>query len=221
MSRAHVIPDRVSIETMVEHSFRDYHVKGFDYLCLERSPKRTVKAYFFAGDIGKLPEVVIPHDHRYAFYTHVAAGEVSNITYRRTFDGHPAARLYDEFEYLTPLNGGDGFAWKAETHLREVADTQYEAGEFYNMLPDDLHTIRIAGPETVLVLHQYEDVVPVGLPTSALRPVGSREPPSLSGLYSRMTADEALSRLALLKRLLAVPLVAVHDTENPESRSAA
>lgn len=53
--------------------------------------------------------------------------------------------------------------------------------------------------ETALLLEQYEDALPVGVPTSTF--TLDKEPPSLTGLYEKFTADEVLARLELAKRL--------------------
>lgn len=60
--------------TLIQNSYRDFHAKGLDYVCLKRTPDHTVKVYFLDGDVSKVPEVVNPHDHRYAFETTVLSG---------------------------------------------------------------------------------------------------------------------------------------------------
>jgi hypothetical protein len=197
------IPD-VSMEDVIANSFRDFHVKGFDYICLRRSQIETVKLYFFDGDVSKLPEVVNPHDHRYNFDTLCIAGAVENISYRR--DGHGDA--FHRFEYLTPLNGGSGFSY-AESDLLRVADRcLYRPGQLYRLGFKHIHTIRMAENETVIALRQFEDRVPTGRPTSTWS--RDREPPSLDGLYNKFSADQIRKRLAMLRErvpLLKLPRV--------------
>lgn len=190
------------LEHILAHSFRDFHVKGFDYLCLKRSEAETVKVYFFEGDAARAPEVVIPHDHRYPFLTECLAGAVTNHEFAemvgRKYGGD--AEPYERFEYLTPLNGGNGFKWLAEAWLIRVASRLRVSGS-YAMRHDQLHTITVQ-PDTVLRLTQHADVVPEGVPVRAYRPAGMREPPSLDGLYRPMDADHALMRLAQYRALL-------------------
>ena len=69
------------LEQMVENSFRNFHAKGFDYLCLQRSPGLTLKAYFFDELPGGIAEVVCPHDHRYPFTTTVLSGYMRHYRY--------------------------------------------------------------------------------------------------------------------------------------------
>lgn len=191
----------IDLEHILANSYRDFHVKGFDYLCLARSPAETVKVYFFEGDVSALPEVVVPHDHRYPFSTTVLAGRSRNRRYLRGMSGLAGATPFEAFNYRTPLNGGDGFHWTHTDWLLETEDTPYVAGERYEQRADEIHTIQVAAEGTVLMLHQFADVVPINQPTRAYRPEGQREPLSLDGLYRPMTADYALKRLAHLAKL--------------------
>lgn len=190
----------ISIDHSVEHSIRDYHVKGFDYICVRRSPTETIKLYFFDGDVTRLPEVVNPHDHRYDFDTWVIAGASENVW----FDLDPRGQRFNRFHYRTPLNGGNGFIFAEEVNLAETRRLQREAGEHYFMHADELHTIRIVENETVLMLRQREDVVPLGVPTSTF---ARGDAPSLSGLYSRFTADEIIARLRRLHERTGIDLL--------------
>lgn len=189
------------LDHILAHSFRDFHVKGFDYLCLKRSEAETVKVYFFEGDVAQAPEVVIPHDHRYRFLTECLAGEVWNLEFEEIFTAVKDVPTHERFEYLTPLNGGFGFRWFAPAVVRTKHVGHYRAGDGYRMTADQLHTITVQ-PDTVLRLTQFADVVPVNVPTRAYRPAGMREPPSLDGLYRPMDADHALMRLRQYQALL-------------------
>ena len=208
MSRPRATPKNwVHLEEVLANSFFDYHVKGFDYVCLKRSFEHTIKLYFFDGDVSKMPEVVAPHDHRYDFDTRCLAGSVENRIYRPVSDGAPGAKRYEWFFYTTPLNGGSGFKWRGErflaedTHRRIVA----KAGEYYPMWYEEIHTIQLRENSTVLRLDQYQDVVPMGVPTSTY--TTNREPPSLSGLYRKPKADEVMARLNRLSPSLDLPRI--------------
>jgi hypothetical protein len=195
------------IETICANSFRNFHTRGFDYLCLSRTPELTRKVYFFEGDLHDLPELVIPHDHRYPFVTTVLAGAVRNkrFTHLRPEKVHKTmwshwegiTQLYDHFQYLTPLNGGDGFRWVGEERLWEhVGDYWSQVrGDHWRSSETDIHTLDIRCEGTVIMLEQLADVVPLDQPTNAFRKVGDRTPPSLDGLYDRMTPDHARTRI--------------------------
>lgn len=182
-----------TMEEVIENSFKDYHVKGFDYICLKRTPELTIKLYFFDGDVSKLPEVVNPHDHRYNFRTRCLAGEVENSCYMVDQRGE----VYNRFEYRTPLNGGDGFTWDGTTHLLEMSRKRYHAMQGYNMQYEDIHTIRLVQNNTILMLTQYEDEMAITTPTMTY----SREAklPLLSGLYNRFTPDQVRKRFKQLQ----------------------
>lgn len=184
--------ERDSIEDIIANSYKDFHVKGFDYICLKRSPEHTRKVYFFNGDVRHMPEVVNPHDHRYDFTTKVLSGAVENIDFQFAGDGD----VYNQFNYLTPLNGGNGFEWVGETKLKKSGSYTYKRGAQYHLLAQDLHTIRIVRDGTVLMLDQYEAKVAVGQPTMTF--CKGNEPPSLSGLYNKFTADQVVRYLKAL-----------------------
>ncbi len=184
------LPD-IAVEEIIANSFKDYHVRGFDYICLRRTPSETVKLYFFDGDVSKLPEVVNPHDHRFDFSTLCVAGKVENIWYRE----YPSGEIFNRFAYDTPLLGGIGFTWVGATALGVHARRIRSAGQRYFMTFREVHTIRMVENETVLCLIQFEDRV-ADRPTMTF--TRDREPPSLSGLYGRFTPDEVLARLARL-----------------------
>lgn len=181
-----------TVDEIVANSFRDFHCKGFDYICLRRSPRDTVKLYFFDGDVSKLPEIVNPHDHRYDFETLCVAGRVQNIWFEEDQDG----AQFQRFAYDTPLLGGKGFTWVGETKLSIARRRAVGPGRRYGMRFDQIHTIRMVENNTVICLVQKEDRV-TDRPTLTF--TRDREPPSLDGLYRKFTADEVLKRLSDLK----------------------
>lgn len=180
---------------VLANSFRDFHVKGFDYICLRRTPARTDKFYFFEGNVAQAPEVVHPHDHRYHFVTEVLAGTSSNILFRYSPIGVPM----EEFEYRSKLLGGNGFTWSRSVRLARIGESFYGRNSSYSMKASEFHTIRIIDPATVLHLIQFEDVVPVGSPTKCFSE--TREPFNLSGLYNKFKPDEAVKRLQQIHEL--------------------
>jgi hypothetical protein len=187
------LSERVNLDEVLKHSFRDFHVKGLDYICLRRSFIETWKLYFFDGDASKAPEVIYPHDHRYCFDTRVMSGVVENVLYGHT--AKPEAPRYNRFEWLTPLNPGpSGFTFIEECGLEELGRLRYSKGnvELYGMNHKQIHTLRIAATNTVLFLKQYEDVVPIGVPTSTYC---RGDAPSIGGLYTRFDMDTLVSKL--------------------------
>jgi len=184
----------------VTNSYKNFHTKGLDYICLSRSLTLTRKVYFFDGDVSKLPEVVNPHDHRYDFRTTVLRGHMSNSHYLPVVDG---GDMYNMFEWRTPLNGGDGFTFRQEMRLNEIQRTLYGDSHRqmdYYMQAHEFHTIRMHSDQCVLLLEQFSDVVPLDKPTLTF--MKEKQPPSLDGLYERFTEDEILKRLDTIKHLL-------------------
>ena len=172
------------IDAMVRNSVKNMHQKGMHYINLHREDDYTVKLYFFDGDVSRLPEVVSPHDHRYSFRTRVVTGSVSNFI----FEESPLGEVYNQFDFLTPMLGGNGFTFNRETRLLELERRTYRKGAGYYMGAEEYHTIKIEASGTILELTQYEDEVPVGSPTSTFF---RGDAPSLdNGLYESFTADE-------------------------------
>jgi hypothetical protein len=175
-----------SIEDMLAHSYRDFHVKGFDYICLKRSAEETIKIYVFGDGLANLSDVVNPHDHRYDFHTDVLAGCLVNKTYVPSHAGTPYRRL----NYATPLNGGSGFSLAGMTALSEVSEWAFARGERCYMLAEQIHTIQVL-PGTILKITQGPDRnVPV---TSTF--TRDAEIPNLDGLYNRFTEGQLMDRL--------------------------
>lgn len=207
--------DALNIDFLLTQSYKDFHAKGMDYVCLHRSDELTLKAYFFAEgmDSQKVGEVVNPHDHRYDFVTQCYSGVIENQWYRTPpcWDGgmsstpesdkHECGKVYNAHLWYTPLNGGKGFQKDGGWILQRHKVAQYSPGRSYYMSAQEFHTIRVVKPETCIVLAQYEDIVPLDRPTTTF--TKSPEPPSLQGLYREFTADELVSRIGLLRQLQA------------------
>ena len=187
------IPETFDMAEVLANSYRDFHAKGLDYICLKRSFKETLKLYFFDGDSSRTPEVVNPHDHRYAFDTFVVSGEVANVEYW----ADPLGKHYNRFHWMTPLNGGAGFKYADQVKLSEKSRSIFSATNHfvpqgYGMPSWGIHTLRVLSDRTVLFLRQYEDSVPLSSPTSTYC-LGNE--PKLDGLYRRFDADSVVKRL--------------------------
>lgn len=175
-------------ENLVASSIKDYHVKGFDYICLHRSPDLTVKLYFFDGDINQMSEVVNPHDHRYDFDTHVITGSFTDFSFVEDDDGE----VFQKFKYRTPLLGGNGFTWNDEVKLKKVSEVTTKKGGSLTHDAEDFHTIRINEKDTVLCLLQYSDKPNL---ESTWTFTNEKQAPDLNGLYTKFTTDQIMTRL--------------------------
>lgn len=186
-----------ALHEIMQNSFHNFHVKGFDYICLERTPQITKKVYFFEGNVAHLPEVVNPHNHRYNFSTKVLSGKLLDTRYMQNGFSQD---VYQVFKWKTPLNGGDGFAWSEEMGLTKKQEVFLEPGLVpYRTGWEQVHTIKIIEPQTVLMLHQYCDVIPLDEPTFTF--MKERQPPCLDGLYDRFTMDGLIARLSQIKEM--------------------
>lgn len=186
----------IDMEMALANSYKNFHAKGFDYICLERTPKLTRKLYILDGDITKVPEVINPHDHRYSFTTMVMAGAMIDHRWVSSDESDPSAKAYNAFDYMTPLNGGDGFTFRGEEWLRKDEANLLTFAESLATRADRVHTIQMQADQTALMLNQFADIYDLDTPTSAW----SQDTPdaSDSGLYDRFTPDEIIQRLSLV-----------------------
>lgn len=188
------------VEEIVKNSYKNFHTKGLDYVCLLRSEEYTLKAYFLDGDCRKVPEVVNPHDHRYRFKTHVLVGTLLDHKFGQTDKG---GDVYDAFDYRTPLNGGNGFTWRGEERLKKVKTRVMYKGENLETPINGIHTIQMASDHTVLLLEQFKDEVPIDEPTSTWAK-GLQKGDWLKtdpGTYEEFTEDEVRSLVSVVRSL--------------------
>jgi hypothetical protein len=190
-----------TVSTVRQNSIKNMHVKGLNYICLGRTNRLTDKFYFFEGDVRHAHEVVNPHDHRYNFVTNILSGSVKNTNFETTKNG--VGQTYQKFNFMTPMNGGDGFNWVEEVSLKKLKSVVRGVGRSYIQSYFQIHTIQIMEPDTVLNLKQFEDEIDIYKPTATF--TKDKEPPSLSGLYEKFTNDEIVKYLKRIKQLGATP----------------
>lgn len=185
----------LDVAKAVEHSFKDFHARGLDYICLRRSDAFTRKLYILDGDASKIPEVVNPHDHRYRFQTTVIKGAMIDHGWTRHGAQDQPSRLYQAFDYMTPLNGGDGFTYRGDEMIYPRESVELIPGSSpLQTRSNQIHTIQMAADQTVLMLDQFEDDLPTSAPTSCWVREGSPAPDT-SGLYDRFTEAGLIARL--------------------------
>ncbi|BCP41383.1 hypothetical protein MINTMi27_14760 [Mycobacterium intracellulare] len=194
-----ILWDELDMDAVLENSYRDYHAKGLDYLCLHRTDDLTIKVYFFENANPDLPEVVNPHNHRYDFQTECLTGMVRNKWYVDSPKNLRPGKMFSSFEWDTPLNGGDGFRYSHRAMLWENGHYTAGPGRGYAMSAEEIHTIQVLKPQTCIVLAQYEDRVPVGAPTRTW--VSGHGAPDINDLYNKFTADQAMKRINLVREL--------------------
>lgn len=188
-----------TLDEILKNSYKNFHSKGLSYICLAKFKQREddrryayFKLYIFDGDVTKLSEVVNPHDHRYDFHSKIVKGEVANRTYRENWYRKPIF-MYNKFEYMTPLNGGNGFTWKEEEFLCDESVKSYNEGEEWTTRFDEIHTLQIRSDRAIVEITQAPDSLADFEPTYCY--TKDKEPPSLDGLYDKFTEDELIKLL--------------------------
>lgn len=197
----------ISLDTVLEHSFRDFHATGLHYISLpwpytgkNMGQGGYQKFYFFEGKAADSSEVINPHNHRYMFNTQVLQGELIDLRY--TPDVGCSSKIYRRYDYMTPLNGGAGFTEAGLTRLRLKETTKVERGHALVSAPEDIHTIKVKS-DTVLSIVQYQDMMALDEPTQLFSVNGKM--PSLNGLYKKWEPDALRSYLRKLRTLVALP----------------
>lgn len=181
---------------MLRNSYRDYHAKGLDYVCLHRSTGLTIKAYFLNVPTGV--NVVNPHDHAYNFHTFILKGRLKNLTFKTGSNGE----WWNEYRYQPPASniGRHQFILERSVHLDLIRDDEYPVGTGYYMEKDEIHTIQSLTPDTVMLLYQYQTPLAKKLYGTALYTQGF--PPSVEGLYNEFTEDEIEQKIKVLRDLV-------------------
>lgn len=186
------VNDPQFLSSILDNSYKNYHVKGFSYLCVHRSNTLTDKIYFFGDEISFKEDLVVPHNHRYDFSTRVIHGSVTNFTFTMQFIPSLDNR-YKLHNYTTPLNGGKGFDFIHDVGLNIDTTKTYHPKQWYFSKHSTIHTIRVNKPNSVIRLTQYEDVLDLKTPTLAF----SKNVISTNndGLYEKFRVDEVLDLL--------------------------
>lgn len=193
-----------ALATMADNSYCDFHAPGLDYLCLGRGPIQTTKAYFF-DRMADADKPVMPHNHRYDFYTQVLAGRCTHARFRlcSPTDPSPFKRTYRQRCWNSPLiDGGKGWDIPDAGRVSLVPmREEYMPGEGYFVSAEEIHDIDV-DRETVLLITQFPNRIPRELPTSTYFPIQMMSLPDISGLYNRMTPSECAARYGQIMDLI-------------------
>ena len=131
----------------LDNSFVNYHVPGVDYLCLLRTPSRTLKVYDIVADRVEPNEegfLATPHDHAYRFTTTVLDGRIANKCFEvKEADKFDRVWVGDKYVAWKRFNGAQDSHHEClgVASLSLEAEYAYLPGERYIVLPDETHTL--------------------------------------------------------------------------------
>jgi hypothetical protein len=149
-------------DEMAQHSIKDHHVYGMDYLCLARTPGLTVKIYHMNEPYNPNEGFLVhPHSHRYAFDTIVLRGFTRHLRFKPMAGEDWRVHSYNPDTKAMLPTVRCGWECKVESH---------GAGSTYSVHEDEIHTLQVEennGP-LLLGLFQYRDTRKT---TSVLTPV--------------------------------------------------
>lgn len=177
-------------EEAAKNSFDNYHAVGLTYLNLLRTPRLTVKLYLSETGVQHNREdfLVWPHAHRYNFETLVLCGQIEHWTFAEVDEGEGEDGLnWHRFKFNSVVNGGNGFQYEKPVKLARNHD-RFKSGDSYYLNTDQIHTIAVSRRfPTVQFQVQYHDIPKPETFFYSL----DIAPPSVKGLYVRMTPQRA------------------------------
>jgi hypothetical protein len=193
----HMIRNLISnlnIDDCINNSCKNYHTVGLDYINILRTDRLTLKLYFIDPSRVQPSEdgyFINLHNHRYNFSTQVLYGSVSHLLFEER-EGNDWFR----YDYNSDNSKDSRFQLVKETGLTIVDATYYESGESYLCDIDQIHTLKLAGEPTCLLLHQYNDIMMDGTKFYSR----NNTPPTLdNNLYQGFSEDEIYYYLAKVK----------------------
>ena len=175
----------VSLSNMLKNSYKHYHARGVNYLCLQNTWRLRLKAYFF--DQPSDPAgVVSPHDHRYSFTNHVLTGAVKDTLYTASKYGEQ----FFEYSWRSPLSRADLtplYSPVAPTKLVLYHADVVAEGLSYQRGRGEIHSLQILEPRTIIVQEEKKT------PSAPLRSrvfMRTEKFPTLEGLYEKFEPGE-------------------------------
>jgi len=132
------------IETMLSNQLQNYIVPGLSSFLLENGKVRLFKS------TREFQEGITPHSHRFPFSCYVLSGSVVNRLWIESAES--SGDFFEETYFIYEGDGGPG-KFRLEKHGRSFyryRDQRYEAGDWYSMTDDQIHSIKFSRGAMVL-----------------------------------------------------------------------
>jgi hypothetical protein len=138
--------------TILENSFKTYHVPGVTYINLHKEQDFRVKLYHIRAKIDS--PLVSPHNHKYDFNTEVLYGEVRNCLFMEI----DTKNQYSNCSRYTCGDSGEILPLTGEVCalLPNMYWPIYKAGQSYFMSKNNIHTIIPLTQDVVLLIREYK-----------------------------------------------------------------
>ncbi len=197
--------DQLQVDDAIRNSYKNWHVKGVDYLCLYRSPQLTIKVYKCPAELqseNKNTKTILnPHTHLYNSHIVVLMGECEIVTFdyhkRSHQSGEPKEvnhnftthNLFYHTSKFGPRAKQAGFRFESTGHLIEKQVTKITEQQSLYMKADEIRSFRTIG-ETYLLIFQY-NTIPFNVDTDLY--VQTATPPILDELYQTFNESEIVN----------------------------
>lgn len=92
-----------NLDYMVEHSIKNFHFPGLNYVCFEFSPKQTIRLYIIEPKDNLDTTEVQIHNHLYDSQLLVLKGTILNTVYRVSYTDNPK-KLFNAYHLTSALH---------------------------------------------------------------------------------------------------------------------
>ncbi|MGK7890142.1 MAG: hypothetical protein AB4042_12475 [Leptolyngbyaceae cyanobacterium] len=184
-----------NLQLMLDKSYKDYHVKGFNSLILSHSENLTIRLYVCKpGETELNPgnDNILVHNHSFDFQTQVLTGYMENAVYEVSKNDENEGVWY-KYVYESALENQDHLMklrFLEKVHLSLTKLQKIDAGSSYFLYRDEFHRIFVPQDRLVSMLfwqHQKVKQTPI-----IFSKVSQSEIFSTEGLYNRFSGEAEL-----------------------------
>jgi predicted metal-dependent enzyme (double-stranded beta helix superfamily) len=129
---------------ILEHSIKDFHTPGFNYICFMFSPTLTIRLYIIEPSKPMDTSKINIHNHLYDSQILVLQGSITNNVYRETSDVNmPAYHHYHLTSALHPDNKEKQIKLEnlGIVHLQRYGYMVLEPGDTHFQPHDEIHNV--------------------------------------------------------------------------------
>jgi len=208
----------LDVDKSLANSYKDYHVKGMDYLNLHRTSELTVKYISCDGALEQLNKkynlALNPHTKQYNQSIILLDGILDIVTFNYVERALPidqpkafsaATNGHNRFNYVSLLrNEISTFDYQDTGYLTIKEEVRLsEHGDNIHIKFDEIQSFRVIGDTKFLVL-QYRTLKKPFTEFYQQNAVA----PQLDDLYKKFTVNEITGKINLLDQFVSTPLKA-------------
>lgn len=187
-----------NMQQILDSSYKDYHVKGFNSIILSRSKNLTIRLYIcrpYETELNSSNDHILVHNHGFDFQTQVLTGYMENAVYdlspTRTAEG-----VWHQYIYESALKNREQkmtLTFLKQVYLELTQLQRVEAGSSYFLRHHQFHRIFVPNDRLVSMLfwqHQKINHTPI-----IFSKVSQPEVFSTADLYNRFSGETEIHTL--------------------------